>query len=235
MSFVLEKDLPASDAIEADVIQLLGREPISPMLISECLRLFDLATIAIAGFIVHRIYVEPSPSDIDNRYFSSIALATVIAGFAAQWLKAYSVEVVFESWIGVRRALMAWLVAFAICLTVVFTLKITSSYSRVWAVSWFVLAGAMLVIVHYLFRVAARRWAAQGRLANRSIVIGVGEQARRLAALLKSKGDLRTHILGFVDEPGTVEGTDRRVDGRLLGGVDSLLLLIRRNMVDEVI
>jgi len=168
------------------------------MLISECLRLFDLATIAIAGFIVHRIYVEPSPSDIDNRYSSSIALATVIAGFAAQWLKAYSVEVVFESWIGVRRALMAWLVAFAICLTVVFTLKITSSYSRVWAVSWFVLAGAMLVIVHYLFRVAARRWAAQGRLANRSIVIGVG-----------AKSDNRRPITG--SEIGTSTGIAKKL------------------------
>jgi len=235
MSFVINKGSSAAQAAGAEAVTSIARTPISPMLISELMRLYDLAVIGISGVAIHQIYVEPSASDVDSRYFGSIAVATIIAGFVGQWLRTYSVDVVFEHWLGLRRALAAWLVAFAICLSVVFALKITSSYSRVWAVSWFVLAGALLVAGHYLFQAMTRRWALQGRLANRSIVVGVGEQARRLAAFLRSRGDPRTHILGFVDEHGTVEGFVGSVDARLIGGVESMMALIRGSLVDEVI
>ncbi len=226
MAVVLDNEVSTAHAVAS-----AARKPIPPMLITEFMRLYHIAAIGCSGFVVYALYITPRTGDVVDRYFGSIALATIIAVLVGQRLRVYGIDVLFEPWLGLRRALGAWLVAFAICLAVVFALKMTDFYSRVWAVSWFTSACAMLIAGHYLFQLAARRWALQGRLANRSVVVGVGEQAKRLVEFLRSRGDLRTHILGFVDEQDAATPAAKGV----IGGVDSLMSLIRRNLVDEVI
>jgi len=230
MSIVLDSGIPA----EATAPAYVARKPIPPLVISELLRLFDLAAIGCSALVAYGLYLGPQPAAIEARYFGSIALATMIAGFIGQWFGAYKIDCVFERWLGLRRAITSWMIAFLASLAIVFALKVTVFYSRVWAVSWFFLAAALLVAGRYLLRSATRRWALQGRFANRSLVVGTGEQARRLVQLLRSRGDARTHIVGFIDVQGRSGGAAKLVD-RVVGGTEAMMSLIRGNLVDEVI
>jgi Undecaprenyl-phosphate glucose phosphotransferase len=235
MSIVLDHEAPTAAAGAVGIPAIAAKPPISPVLVIELMRLYDAIAVACSGLAVYGLYVQPRPSDVDNRYFGSIALAAVVVACVAQWMKTYRIDAVFERWLGLRRALTSWIVGFVICLAIVFTLKISEFYSRVWAVSWFFLAVVVLAAGRYLVRAATRRWAKQGRFANRSLVVGTGEQAERLAQLLRARADPRTHILGFIEAR---RADDRRGEARVrnsIGDPEAMMSLIRRNLVDEVL
>src|SRR5262245_6145192 len=120
---------------EADLGQPL-RRTIPPMLVSEFLRVYDIAAIAAAGVLGYIVYVLPGPKDLDNRYPGSLILGSLVAAIMCHVFGAYKAESVFSRWLGARRAISGWLIAFAIILTAAFGLKMTESYSRVWAGAW---------------------------------------------------------------------------------------------------
>jgi Undecaprenyl-phosphate glucose phosphotransferase len=220
---------------EADLGQPL-RKSIPRMLVSEFLRVYDIAAISAAGALGYVTYVLPGPADLDNRYPGSIILGSVVAAIMCHVFGAYRAESVFSRSLGAQRAVSAWLIAFAIILTVAFGLKVSESYSRVWAVSWLTAAVCLMLAGRYVFSLLIFRWAAQGRFANRTLIVGVGEQAARLAAHVQSRGDIRTRIIGFVDDKGLRGSSRRGFHGYpLIADVDRMMTLIRQNACDEVI
>jgi polysaccharide biosynthesis protein PslA len=220
---------------EADLGHSLRRS-IPPMLVSEFLRVYDIVAISAAGVLGYVIYVLPGPKDLDNRYPGSMILASLVAAIMCHVFGAYKAESVFSRSLGVQRAISGWLVAFGIILMVAFGLKVTESYSRVWAVSWLTSAVCLMLAGRYVFSLLTFRWAAQGRFANRTLIVGVGEQAARLADHLRSRSDVRTRIVGFVDDKGLRASSARGFHGYpLIADVDRMMALIRQNACDEVI
>ncbi len=220
---------------EADLGQPL-RKSIPLMLVSEFLRIYDIAAIGAAGTLGYIIYVFPGSMDFDNRYPGSIILGSVVAAIMCHVFGAYRAESVFSRSLGAQRAVSAWLIAFAIILTVAFGLKVSESYSRVWAVSWLTSAVCLMLAGRYVFSLLTFRWAAQGRFANRTLIVGVGEQAARLAAHVQSRADVRTRIIGFVDDKGLRASSRRGFHGYpLIADVDRMMTLIRQSACDEVI
>src|SRR3546814_9378069 len=73
-----------------------------------------------------------------------------------------------------------------------------------------------------------------GRFANRTVIVGAGDQGRRLAGYLQRHGDANIRLVGFVDDRATrVAQTNEGPP--LLGTVSDLIGLIRRDQVDQVI
>src|SRR3546814_6063865 len=73
-----------------------------------------------------------------------------------------------------------------------------------------------------------------GRFANRTVIVGAGDQGRRLAGYLQRHGDANIRLVGFVDDRATrVAQTNEGLP--LLGTVSDLIGLIRRDQVDQVI
>jgi len=220
---------------EADVPPPLLR-PIPRMLVSESLRLYDVAAVALTGALAYVLYVFPGPSDFDNRYPGSIILGSIVAAIMCHVFGAYQVESVFSRSLGAQRAILAWLATFALFLAAAFALKFSDFYSRVWAVSWLMSAAGLMLVGRYVLSLATFRWAAQGRFANRTLIVGVGEQAARLAAYLRARGDVRTRIAGFVDDKGAWSGIPRGFHGYpLIADVGRMMALIRQGACDEVI
>src|SRR5262249_29198135 len=171
------------------------------MLISECLRLFDVATVITAGSSAYALYVLPG-SEFDNRYPGTIVLGALVAMIVAHRLGAYRLEAVFSRPLGAERAVAAWGATFGLFLAVAFALKLSEFYSRVWATSWLVSAASLMLLGRYGLGFLTLRWASQGRFAFRTLIVGVGEQAKELAAHITARGDARTRIVGFVDDRG---------------------------------
>src|SRR3546814_6375021 len=82
-------------------------------------------------------------------------------------------------------------------------MKMSENYSRAWALTWFVCGGVGLA----LGRIALRHWVqglrVAGRFANRTVIVGAGDQGQRLADYLQRQGDADTRLVGFADDRAT--------------------------------
>lgn len=66
-----------------------------------------------------------------------------------------------------------------------------------------------------------------------ALIVGTGDEAQALGQLLRRKKNLGYALQGFIALPGAHSGG--RVEGeRVLGGVDSLFLHVRRMFIDEI-
>ena len=206
------------------------------MLISECLRIYDVAAVVATGLIAYALYVLPGSAMLDSRYPGTIALGALVAASVAQFLGAYRLESVFSRSLGAQRSAAAWFVSFGLLVVIAFALKVSDLYSRVWAASWLLAATGFLLFARYLLSFATLRWAKQGRFAFRTLIVGVGEQADALAAHIAARGDARTRILAFVDDRAGPPRPRRTFHGHpVIPDVARMMALIRQNTVDEII
>jgi Undecaprenyl-phosphate glucose phosphotransferase len=217
-------------------VRSLRRKAIPRMLISECLRLYDVAVLATAGTAAYLLYVLPGSGMFDSRYPGTIALGTLVAALVAQFLGAYRMEAVFSRSLGAQRAVVAWLTSFGLLLVFAFGLKLSGFYSRVWAVSWMVSSTGLLLAGRYALSFITLRWAKQGRFALRTLIVGIGEQADELAHRIARRGDARTRIVGFVADSSHPAPARHSFHGHpVIPDYGKMMELIRRNLVDEVI
>jgi len=198
------------------------------------LRVVDGVVIAGVGLMLYMTYVSGSPTDMDGRYIAALLIGVAVSATVLQRFKAYDLDALIGRYACVDKALSAWAISFAILLMLAFGLKITDYYSRVWAVAWFVGAGAFLVVA----RLAAGQWliglVRQGHMAKRTVILGAGEYGQRLAAHLGRNKDFGTMVLGFIDDRDT--RVPRASHGlEIIGDTRSLLDMIRSNMIDQVI
>ena len=196
-------------------------------------RFAELCVIALVGASVHLAYVYPEQGVVSIRYISAIAIAVLVSGALFQWLGVYRGDYLFAKRLRADRMLLAWACAFGILLTFAFALKISSSFSRVWAVTWFVTTAGVLTLCRIALDHLILHWAREGRFANRTVIFAIGDQGKRLAAYLNQHGDVRTRIIGFIDDRKT--RVQSQSEGyNLLGDTETLIRLIHRNLVDQV-
>ncbi|MCG8359961.1 MAG: undecaprenyl-phosphate glucose phosphotransferase [Kiloniellales bacterium] len=208
-------------------------KPLSPILVGGLLRLLDAVCVALVGLGAFYLYVFEGVPERTGFYLGSIALGVAITLAIFQWSSVYDDEKVFAQRLRLDRVLTAWAVAFCVFLAIAFALKVTSTYSRVWAVSWFLTTPAVLAILRLLFSYWVSRLVREGRFASRTVIVGAGEHGQRLAAHLNAYGDSRIRLLGFIDDrqdriPPVAEGY------RLLGDTRHLVGLIQQGFVDQV-
>ncbi len=222
------KDVKSSDWA-ADALA----KPMSAAVLAGSLRAFDVFVVAAVGIAGYLLYVAPAHSGIGGQYLTSILIGTFLAGILFDWFGIYGEDYLLSTRPKIARILSAWAITFAILLTVAFALKISSFYSRVWATSWFVATYGLLTVGRLYLSHWIARQARLGRFADRTVIVGTGEQARRLAEHLRQNQDFRTRLIGFAHDRGEDPSLPR--DGlEVLGGLDQLVDLIRQERIDQV-
>lgn len=208
-------------------------KPISPEIVAVGLRIFDPLVIGIGGSIVYFLNIFIRQAGANWQYFPSVLVGVLLSVIIFHMFGVYSGDFIFSKRLRLDRVLLAWVVTFAVMLTIAFAFKITGFYSRIWAVGWFTVTGAALVVTRLAISDWVLQMAREGRFALRTVILGAGEQGQRLAAHLSQIDDVRIHVLGFVDDRASrISLTNSRY--RLLGNTDHLLKLIRQGMVDQV-
>ncbi len=208
-------------------------KPYSAPLVGDLLRIFDMALTLLLGLAIYLIYIFPVEPHSISRYLVTLLIATVMMGIIFHWLGVYSGDFIFTKSLRVRRMLSALIATFAFLLAIAFALKISSFYSRVWVVAWFFSSAALLsmgrvYLGHHITQLALR-----GRFANRTVIVGTGAQADKLAIHLAEFDAVRTRILGFIDDESTPTDPIRHDHG-ILGDLDELIRMIRNEEVDQI-
>jgi Undecaprenyl-phosphate glucose phosphotransferase len=215
-----------------------GRRTPSQVLPGQATALFrslEALSVVGVGLAMFLFYVH---SDIlvffSGGYLIAVTTAVLMYYVLSQWIGAYDRVAQLGDPVHTARALGAWMLTFAILLAVAFLLKISSSYSRIYAVGWFAGTTAMLLVL----RIGFGRWVAKrvehGQLAFRTVIVGLGTEARELADLMRQKQDHELRFLGFIDDGGSTSSTDGG-NVEALGGLDHLVRMIRGGQVDQVV
>lgn len=200
----------------------------------ELLRLYDMAVVGLTGTVTYLWHVSPPPHDLD-RYPRSILLGVIVAAIVFHAWHVYSPTHVFSRVLGAQRALIACATTFGTFLMIVFMLKITSDYSRIWAMSWIASTSILVVLGRVLFSNVTLAWAKQGRFAYRTLIVGVDDNARALLDHVTARGGIRTQVVGFVDASTRLPSGKDFQGYPVLSDISEAIALLRRNIADEVI
>lgn len=194
----------------------------------------DTTVIFVTGFVPYYIYVIwIHGAQFTSQYFASLLLGVIVACVLFHFYGVYDQKHLHSKPFVAKRMLYGWAISFAVLLFVAFALKITDFYSRVWAIAWFCSASVLLLFTRMLLIRWIHHRAKEGALGERCVVFGAGEPGQRFAAQICDLQDPFIDIVGFIDDRTT--RVPQSSNGLMvLGNSETLLNMIRANLVDQV-
>ena len=172
---------------------------ISQVLLVGAVRLFDGVLVVGAGLAAHE-YAFPGEIAIGWPYLLTMALGVALTLIFASAADAYNV-VAFRSYSGqLGRMLGAWTLVFAGFAAVGAYFDFGGVVARAWMGDWFLIGGLGFLVGHGGLVAMVQRWASDGRLGRKAVIVGGGEPAADLIRALESTPGNDVHICGVFDD-----------------------------------
>ncbi|OCW56764.1 undecaprenyl-phosphate glucose phosphotransferase [Hoeflea olei] len=213
----------------------LSEENLSPTMIIGTLRLVEFALLSLIGFLVYELYVGMSWDATLLYYAPAIVIGSALAVLLIQISDGYQVPAVRSVLKTLPRVLTAWAVAFALIALGAFFLQSGLAFSRFWFVAWFLSGAFALTVERNIVAYGIRRWARNGVMERRAVIVGGGEIAKNLIRSIEQDPNNDIRICGIFDDrnerrsPAVVAGYPK------LGNVDALVSFARMARIDMLI
>ncbi|MGB3273675.1 MAG: undecaprenyl-phosphate glucose phosphotransferase [Xanthobacteraceae bacterium] len=205
-----------------------------PVVIAGAVRGIDFALIATLGITLYLAYVAPIDG-FNWRYIWVIVGIAAAAVIAFQAADLYDVQVFRKQLYQITRLGMAWAFVFLLFIGASFFTKLGDAVSRLWLGAYFVCGMALLLAARLILRTTVRRWAREGRIDRRTVIIGADENGERLIAALDAQDDSDLNILGVFDDRADSRALETCAGKPKLGKVDDVPEFARRTRVDLVL
>ena len=206
----------------------------SPIVITGLARISDFVLISLTGVALYFGYVARNDG-ATWPYMAAIFAMTSAMVLALQAADLYQVQMFRCQLRQFTRMLSAWTVVFLLFIGVSFFAKLGSEVSRVWLLGFY-LAGLSALIVQRLgLRSLVRRWAREGRLDRRTVIVGADDNGERLIRALNAQDDSDLRILGVFDDRNDERALDDCAGVPKLGKTDDIVEFARRTRVDLVL
>lgn len=198
------------------------------------LRLVELAVVAAAAFVCAELLLDYMTAERARDYRNAVLVAAVFYGIFAEAIGAYDLDARFSVRAGWSRVALAWLSTFVFMLTLGFLFKVSETFSRLWAVSWFASGGVALLTVRTGLTLWLNRMRRNGAFNQRVAIFGAGKQGVRFVHHVQKSDRLSIDLVGFYDDKlaNAIAPAETNVPFR--GGLNDLLGAIRAGRVDQV-
>src|SRR5262249_48170707 len=133
------------------------------------------------------------------------------------------------------RMISSWAFVFLLFIGVSFLAKLGNEISRVWLSAFFFIGLAALITERVFVRELVRRWARQGRLDRRTVIVGSDKNGEELVEALKKEEENDMGVLGVFDDRNDSRALDTCAGTPKLGKVDDIVDFARRTRVDLVL
>ena len=213
----------------------LSQENYSPTMIIGSLRLTEFALLALTGFVVYALYVGFSLNVTVTLYAPAILIGSALAVLLIQIADGYQVPALRSALRTLPRVLTAWSFAFAIIALVAFFLQYGLAFSRVWFAVWFISGAIVLTIARNIVAYGIRRWARNGIMERRAVIVGGGEIAKALIRSIEQDPDNDIRICGFFDDRDERRSPPMIAGYPKLGNIDALVAFARMARIDMLI
>jgi len=194
------------------------------------IKIVDLLSIITSGIITYLIYFGFEP--IPTRYNEAMILSVLLSLIIFPWFKInklYSPAVLFSS---VHKLIMAWISVLAIMALIAFSFKVSAEFSRLWIMSWAVLAGVMLIVMrwlvyHLVYLVYKQGW------HKKIVIVGAQQLGQTLVQNIKnSEPYSRVKVVAFFDDDKILQ--NKSVENIPVNNIYALPTFVEDNEIDEV-
>ena len=210
------------------------RDTMSPVIVSGILRLIELGMLVVSGALLFAIYVGLG-THLSWHYPVIIVGASLITVILLELSDGYQMATLRSPLGHAGRILLVWAGTFALMALAGFLFKISGEFSRFWFGSWFVTGLALLFAVRLVMARLIRRWARNGSMERRAVIVGGGKAAETMIRSIEAHPHNDIRICGIFDDrddkrsPPVVAGYPK------LGTVAELIEFARIARIDMLI
>jgi Undecaprenyl-phosphate glucose phosphotransferase len=210
------------------------RPAYSPIVIAGGARVLDFILLSAIGIVIYLSYAAPR-AGFRWEYIAAILAMAVTAVICFQAADIYQVQIFRGQLRQMTRMISSWAFVFLLFIGASFLAKLGGGISRLWLSAFFFIGLAVLIVERLSLRSLVRRWARQGRLDRRTVIVGSDSTGEQLVQALKVQEDSDIHVLGVFDDRNDDRVLDACAGSPKLGKVDDILEFARRTRVDLVL
>ncbi|MDF1690470.1 MAG: undecaprenyl-phosphate glucose phosphotransferase [Cycloclasticus sp.] len=194
--------------------------------------LFKVFDVSVIYFSLYFLVSFFGNVDWVPQYNLLALIAVLVFGFAAEIARLY------QSWRGVdfillvRRLCFVWFVVTLCLLVLGYTLKVTSDFSRLILLAWFLVTPIVLLSLRTLLFLVLKYFRSQGYNSRQVSIVGANELSSQIIKHIQSKPFLGMRIEGLYDDR-TINRDDHAVD-LIIGDMKSLVDKVKSGDVDIV-
>jgi Undecaprenyl-phosphate glucose phosphotransferase len=206
----------------------------STVVISGVVRIVDFLVLSAVGLGLYLWYVMPG-AHFSWQYTAAILGVAASAVISFQAAEIYDVQIFRGQLRQLTRMVSSWAFVFLLFIGVSFFAKLGDAISRVWLSAFFFVGLSALFANRLILRVLVRRWAREGRLDRRTIIVGSDENGENLIRALNAQDDSDIQILGVFDDRNDSRALDTCEGQPKLGKIEDIVEFARRTRIDLVL
>ena len=210
------------------------RPAYSSVVINGAVRAADFVGLSIVGIASYLGYVVPIDGFSWTPVWAVLAMS-LVAVVSFQAAEVYDIEIYRGRLRQFTRLISSWTFVFLLFIGVSFFAKFGGVVSRVWLAAFFVLGFITLSLERMALRSLVRRWAREGRLDRRTVIVGSDENGEHLIEALRQQDDSDLKVLGVFDDRNDARALDTCAGLPKLGRINDILEFARRTRVDLVL
>lgn len=210
------------------------RKAYSTVVISGVVRIVDFFLLSAVGLLLYVLYVLPGDT-FSWQYAAAVFSVAACAVISFQAAEIYDVQIFRGQLRQMTRMVSSWAFVFLLFIGASFFAKLGDSISRVWLSAFFLVGLLALFAERLVLRAMVRRWAREGRLDRRTIIVGSDQNGENLIRALNAQEDSDIQILGVFDDRNDSRSLDNCAGQPKLGKIDDIVELARRTRIDLVL
>ena len=198
-------------------------------------RILDVLIIIVCGLVVYFVQFELKGEF--KSFPQNYSLVLVFSAFLS--LLVFPVFGVYTSWRGksflhqARMVLSAWLTVLSLVVLLLFLVKVSTDFSRLWFVSWGTTSFVLLILARKASFILLDSLRKRGLNHKKVVVIGAGELGQEVVSRVSESKWTGFDVLAFFDDDISL------INGKFFGvpvlsNIDNLASYVSENNVDEV-
>ena len=216
------------------VASQFAQNAISPFVLAASLRIIEFLAVVLIGVTVYFWYVVPMDG-VRLSYFTTCFLAGVLTLVGLQATDTYQISSLRTNVTQLGRVLATWAAVFAFLALLAFFTRQSEEFSRVWFGTWFLTGATFFIVFRTIMATLVRRWARDGRLERRAVIVGGGKNAEDLIMSLEAQVDNDIRICGIFDDRAGDRSPPMVAGYPKLGTIAELVEFGRRARIDMLI
>ena len=230
-----ESDKPGGiNDVARQVASQYRRDTMSPIMVSGVLRMVEFALLFLSGLCVYFYYVGFF-NYLAWQYPLTIAAASFLAVVLLDVSDCYQVSALMRPIANFGRVLLVWAGTFALMALTAFVMKASEDYSRLLFGTWFVVGFLLIFGLRLVMSGLIRRWARDGRMERRAVIVGGGKAAEQLIRSVEKQPYNDIRICGIFDDRGDKRSPPIVAGYPKLGTISELIEFARIARIDMLI
>jgi len=236
---VAEENIAKENNVElnelaSQVAEQFSADSISPNIVSGVVRMVDLLVLIVLGI---GLYFQQGLSEaglFSWFVFGSFLCGVLTVGYA-HGLDAYLTTTMRNLTSQTMKTLTGHTLSLLTLGILAFAAGKFNDKVTMWAVNWFVIGGAYLIISRYVISMVVKQLYEAGRLERRAVIIGGGQNAAELINSIESNNSSDIRICGIFDDRDGERSPDIVAGYPKLGRISELVEFCRKARVGMLI